>query len=329
MNLQFFIQLPNQKVYELSQTISSLSWATTLDSQPSKVRFSMPILKEFNIPMGTAVSIKIDNQNLFWGYIFEVDLEKDKASYLAYDQLRYLKNKDTYIFSGKTATQIFEAICADYKLKYKVVDNCDWEVSSRCHDGKTLYEIIDYGYKEALVNNQDWFIIRDNCGVIEQINLKSLKTNLLFSDTQNISKYRYRKSIDKDSYNRIKLVQDNTQEAVRKVYVEQDNINQSTWGILQYYEKVDKNATEQQIKERAAALLKIKNMETKQLSLTCVGAPNNLMAGNWIFIELNPLVDAGFQNYQDYIITHCEHKWENNFHQVKIQVSKFSLNIGG
>ena len=114
---------------------------------------------------------------------------------------------------------------------------------------KSIQELIDYGYKEALINTQNYFILRDNYGVLEQISLLSLKTNLLFSDNQNISKYNYTKSIDKDSYNRVKLVQDNTKEAVRKVYVVQDNENQRNWGILQYYEKVDKNATEQQIKD--------------------------------------------------------------------------------
>lgn len=330
MDISVIVQFPDKSVYELREVISAISWATTLDAQPGKLKFAIPIVKEFAIPLGSTINVIIEDTKIFYGYIFECRMsDKDTVDYTALDQVRYLRNKDTYIFSGKTATQIFKAICEDYKLNYKVVDECNWEVSARTHDGKTLYQIIDYGYKEALINTQNYFILRDNYGVLEQISLLSLKTNLLFSDNQNISKYNYTKSIDKDSYNRVKLVQDNTKEAVRKVYVTQDDANQRNWGVLQYYEKVDKNATEQQIKERAEALLKIKNRETKSLSLTCVGAPNDLRAGNWIFLELNPLVDAGFINFQDYIITHCTHTWENNSHSVKLNVSKLSLSVGG
>lgn len=329
MDIQIFLQIPNQKIYELSDIVTRLSWATSLDAQPGKVRFAIPQIKGFDIPLGSTISIRIDNTGIFYGYIFESSMHSEgMIDYTAYDQLRYLKNKETYIFSGKTATEIFKEICEDWKLKYKIVDDCSWQVSSRAHDGKTLYQIIDYGYKEALVNTQNYFIIRDNYGTLEQISLLSLKTNLLFTDLQNISRYNYKKSIDKNSYNRVKLVQDNTSENVRKIYVAQDEKNQANWGILQYYEKVNKNATEQQIKERAESLLKIKNRETRSLSLTCVAAPHTLQAGNWVFLEINPLVDAGFVNYQDYIITHCNHTWKNNEHFVRIEVSKLSLTAG-
>lgn len=327
MNISVILQMPNQQILDITEVTSTVSWATTLSSQPGKLRFSIPVVKSFDIPMGSTINLMVEGIGIFFGYVFEARYESDMIYYTAFDSIRYLKNKETYIFSGKTATQIFVAICDDFNLKYRVVDQCNWEVSPRTHDGKTLYQIIDYGYKEALVNTQDWFIVRDNYGVIEQISLRSLKTNYLFSDIQNLSKYKYRKSIDKDSYNRIKLVQDNTKEAVRKVYVVQDDNNQRNWGVLQYYEKVDKNASEQQIKERAQALLKLKNRETKELTVECVGAPNDLRAGNWIFLEINPLIDAGFQNFQDYIITHCTHTWENNDHKVRMQVSQYSLGV--
>lgn len=180
-----------------------------------------------------------------------------------------------------------------------------------------------------MVNTQNWFIIRDNYGTLEQISLLSLKTNYYISDDLNVTNFNYRKSIDRDSYNRVKLVQDNTKEGVRKVYVAQDDENQRKWGILQYYEKVDKNATENQIKERGNALLKIKNRELKTIKIQCVGLPHNFRAGHWLFVALNPLTKAGFVNNQEYIVVDCTHQWKNNEHTISLNLNEYSLNVGG
>lgn len=328
MDINFILQLPNKKTYELKEVVSTIMWATTLDNaQPGKLKFEIPTPKGFDIPLGATVSFMVDNIKIFYGYVFTANIEYDKISYVCYDSLRYLKNKDAYTFSGKTATQIFVAICEDHKLNHKVVTPCDWEVSKRTYDGKTLFEIITYGYQEALIYTGDWLVIQDNFGVVEQISLKELKTNIVLADSQNIMKYRYQKSIDKDSYNSVLLVQDNSKESVRKKWAGVKQQEQSTWGVLQYYEKVDKDATEQQIEELGKALLSVKNRETKDLRIECVGVPHNLKAGNWVYVELKPLEQAGFKSFQDYIITHCTHQWSNNDHRVKLQLSQLSLGV--
>lgn len=178
------------------------------------------------------------------------------------------------------------------------------------------------------MNIQNWFILRDNYGTLEQISLLSTKTNYYISDDLNITGYNFKKNIDRDSYNRVKLVQDNTKEGVRKVYVAQDDENQRKWGILQYYEKVDKTATENQIKQRGDALLKVKNRELKSLRVECVGLPYSFRAGNWLTVKLDPLTKAGFVNMQEYIATDCSHTWKNNEHIVKLNLSQYSLDVG-
>ena len=41
----------------------------------------------------------------------------------AYDQLRYLKNKDTYIYSNKTVSELIEMIAADFNLRVGVLED--------------------------------------------------------------------------------------------------------------------------------------------------------------------------------------------------------------
>lgn len=329
MKVLLAVETPDNKIFEISEVVYDISWTTTLLEQPGKLKFSVPSNVELVLDFATTVNLMVDEVPVFYGYVVNMNCTEDTITYEAVDQMFYLKNKESYVFSGKTATQIFKAICDDWKFTYKIVDECNWQVSTRVHDGKSLYSIIAYGYDEALVNTQNWFIIRDNYGTLEQISLLSLKTNYYISDDLNVTNFNYRKSIDRDSYNRVKLVQDNTKEGVRKVYVAQDDENQRKWGILQYYEKVDKNATENQIKERGNALLKIKNRELKTIKIQCVGLPHNFRAGHWLFVALNPLTKAGFVNNQEYIVVDCTHRWKNNEHTISLNLNEYSLNVGG
>ena len=88
-------------------------------------------------------------------------------------------------------------------------------------------------------------------------------------------------------------------------------------------------ATENQIKERGNALLKIKNRELKTIKIQCVGLPHNFRAGHWLFVALNPLTKAGFVNNQEYIVVDCTHQWKNNEHTISLNLNEYSLNVGG
>lgn len=319
-----------KKLYDLSEVVSTLEWSTTLDAQPGKLKFSIPLVKGFDIPMASKVTLRIDNIGIFYGYVFECRYdEKEIIQYIALDMMRYLKNKMAYLLHSKTATQIFNELCDDIEIPHQVLANCDWEVSARTHDGKTIYEIIDYGYAECLIHTKQWFFMYADLDKIVQQNILNMKTNLVFTNDQNIIGYKYKKSIDKNTANQVVLVQENTEKALRVVYLEPTKEKQSNahWGLLRYYEKVDKNASATQIKKYGDGLLAIKNRETEQLSLKCLGAPNYLRAGHWIYLKLDPLVVTGFKNMQDYLITDCTHIWSNNEHIVKLEVSQYSLEV--
>ena len=124
MNILLAVQLPNTKVFEISQVVFDISWTTTLLEQPGKVRFSVPNNIELILEFATTVNLRIDDIPIFYGYVVNMTASEDTITYEAVDQVFYLKNKESYVFSGKTATQIFKAICADWKFTYKIVDDC-------------------------------------------------------------------------------------------------------------------------------------------------------------------------------------------------------------
>lgn len=71
MDISVIVQFPDKSVYELREVISAISWATTLDAQPGKIKFAIPIVKEFAIPLGSTINVIIEDTKIFYGYIFE------------------------------------------------------------------------------------------------------------------------------------------------------------------------------------------------------------------------------------------------------------------
>ena len=63
-------------------------------------------------------SLKVQNgDEVFYGFVFTKSRQKDQIiTVTAYDQLRYLNNKDTKVYEGKTATQFIQMLAADYRL---------------------------------------------------------------------------------------------------------------------------------------------------------------------------------------------------------------------
>ncbi|MCD8089336.1 MAG: hydrolase, partial [Clostridiales bacterium] len=87
---------------------------------PSSLEFSVArdlSEKVFGFYEGDSVGFIVDGTKMFYGYIFTKSRTREQIiTVKAYDQLRYLKNKDTYIYSGRTASSLLKLILADYKL---------------------------------------------------------------------------------------------------------------------------------------------------------------------------------------------------------------------
>lgn len=324
MNIEAIVQdSKSGQAYDISEIITELNWETTLESQPGKLTFTYLDDSNVTISEGSPISFKVDGKGVFFGYIFRRGKKKDeKIPVTAYDQMRYLKNKDTYVLSNLTASQIFTKLCNDFKLSAEVKDVSSYIVSPRVHDNKTLFEIIQYGIDETLINTGNWHMLRDNFGKLQFISINSLKTDLFIGDESLLIDYDYESSIDDDSYNQIKLIKENKETKKREIYLVKDSSTIKQWGLLQYFEKLDENANEAQIKERAEMILKLKNRVTKKLKLDCLG-DLKIAAGSGIVLGISDLENEGITINQYFMVTNCTHTFKNDLHtmQLEVQVS--------
>ena len=85
---------------------------------PGKLTFSVLKDSTINFQEGNPVRLTVDGKKMFYGFVFAKSRSKDDIiKVTAYDQLRYLKNKETYVYSNKTASEVLKMIAADFRLQ--------------------------------------------------------------------------------------------------------------------------------------------------------------------------------------------------------------------
>lgn len=75
----------------------------------------------------------------FFGFVFKQQRDKGQMiTVTAYDQLRYLKNKDTIVYENKTADQFVQMVAADYSLNVGMLENTKYVIESRVEENTSL-----------------------------------------------------------------------------------------------------------------------------------------------------------------------------------------------
>lgn len=228
-------------------------------------------------------------------------------SVTAYDQLRYLKAKDSMTYNSNIAGAI-RKIANIYNLKVGKLSSSQ-SIGERIEDNKTMLDIIYNAISETLKNTGNNYAFYDNFGELTLENIKDMKTNILIGDESNCTGYDFTQTIDDDTYNQIKLVSDNTETKKREVYITKDSSKIAQWGLLQYFEKVS-NMNYGQIVNKANTLLKTKNREQLKLKLDSIGI-ETLKPGNSVFVKLSDIEDVNINNF--FIINKATHTFDKNY----------------
>nr|WP_041734533.1 hypothetical protein [Acetivibrio thermocellus] len=259
------------KIYEISELVTSVSYTDKLNDGCSKLEFSY-IDDDLKIHNGSVVRFRYDNENVFYGYVFKHGQNKAKEiSVTAYDQLRYCKAKDTIVVKNDTVDSLVKKMCNYFNLKAGILTNTGYKLPVSVQDDKTWLDIIYTAISDTLMNTGRWYCLRDEFGNIAVRDLQELQLDLILGDESLAYDYEYEKSIDDEFYNQIKIVSDNEKTGKRDVYITKDSSSIQKYGLLQYFEVLDKNYNPSQAKAKADALLRLYNREVETLELECLG----------------------------------------------------------
>lgn len=313
--------------YDISEAITKIDIKHEMEDTPAKLTFEVLVENTQNaaqdslvliyensrivINIGSAVRVRINKKGIFKGWIFTIE-QKNKfvLSVTTYDQKRYFKSADTQVFKEQTASDRYKEILtlSGGGIKGVVIHPSTIPVPAKYYREQTYGFMIQDSIDNGLALGDNWYIIRDNFGVLEFRDVSKNYTNLAITEDV-ITSVNYSITIDKDTYNQIKLTKDNKAAGKREVYITQDSDHIKQWGLLQYHKSVDENSTPQQIEQLADNLLKYHNRVLKTLSCTCTSGNFDAIAGNIVKVEL------GLYNEKinfDMLIISSKHTITNN-----------------
>ena len=222
---------------------------------PGKLEFTVIKDGVLNFQEGNPVKLTVNGTTMFYGFVFTKSRKANSVTIdvVAYDQLRYLKNKDTITEEGLKASDLLKRLAADFRLNLGSVEDTGYTLETIVEEDSTLFDMIQNALDETLMNTGQLFCLYDDAGKLTLKNINSMKLNLLI-DEETGETFDYSSSIDEQTYNKIKLTYDNEQTGKRELYIAQDGEKMNQWGVFHYFEALQ-NATGAAAK--ANALLKL------------------------------------------------------------------------
>lgn len=169
-----------------------------------KMTFTTMAVKSFL--EGDPVAFYYDNKCIFKGYVFTKKRNKSlpKITVTAYDQLRYLKNKFSYVFVNKKASDIVKSLCEDFNLEIGTIEDSKYVVEAIAEENKAAIDIIMTATQETLANTGQMFVLYDDAGKVCYRNVLNLKVDTIL-DKDTAQDLDYQTSIDEETYNRVVL----------------------------------------------------------------------------------------------------------------------------
>ena len=313
------IKIQNGDNIYVPAVLEGITLTTERYGTPSKLTFKVIDDGVLKFEEGNAVNFDYNGTPMFYGFVFTKKRDKQNViDVTCYAQLRYLKNKDTYVYENKTASELIRLIANDFNLQCGEIDDTKYKIASRVEDNQTLWDIIQNALNLTMENKKEIYVLYDNCGKLTLKNMDNMRVNIMI-DAETAENYNYSSSIDDNTYNKIKLMYDNSETGKRDFYVKQLDENIKKWGVLQYYDTLQEGENG---KAKAEALIQLYNQKTRTLQIKNALGDVRVRAGCLIVISLN-LGDVVLNNYM--LVESCKHKFnlEEHFMDLTVRGGEF------
>lgn len=291
--------------------IEGIEWETARKGEPGKLTFTVVKTEGLSFSEGAQVKFLYDDKPVFFGFVFEKQRNKDQhIKVTAFDQLRYLKNKTSYIWSGVRADQVVSRIAEDFRLQAGNLPNTGFVIPRfECMD-QTLFDMVLTAIDYTVMANGNLYYLYDDCGKIMLKNIKDSTLDLLINDAT-ASDFDYTTSIDKTTYNRI-ITYESEDQSVKNIQTANDDKTIGQWGVLQQVVKVESGAN---ARAMADAMLKLYNKVSRSLTIKRQAGDIRVRGGVGIYLDLN-LGDMIAK--QRMLVEKAKHVFDNDDHYMDL-----------
>lgn len=260
----------NDAILDISKRVISATIKNYHKNRPTSLSISFISIDTDFFSEGDAITLKLDDEGLFSGYIFTISNNFDTVTIVAYDQIRYLSHRDTYIYSNKKASDVINQICREYNLKTGEIEDTQYMIPYRLEENQTIMDIINTALEFTEAFNGKSYILYDDFGEITLSSLDSMQSDFAIDCSRMATEFNMVTSIDKDVYNSVKVSVKDRKTQVISTYLEEDSENKKKWGTLRLFERLPNDYTSAQARNYAKNVLTAKNKLSEQFQLTYI-----------------------------------------------------------
>jgi hypothetical protein len=248
---------------------------------------------------------------MFLGVVFSRRKSSDGiVSVTAYDQLRYLKNRDTYVYSKKRASDVVRMIALDYKLRLGDVQKTNYVIPNRIEDNVSLFDMIENALDIELLHSGKSFTLLDEFGRLSLCSKSSMNSKVELNKNT-VGSVSFSSSVDRRS-NRVKVSRYDKKSGKRDIYIAKSESSEKKLGVLQHYVKTADN--EEKLSDTAKSLLKLRNKSEKRLSVRNAIGDKGVRGGSTVKVKLDEYTGES-------TVLRCVHKMSANSHLMDLELS--------
>ena len=177
---------------------------------------------------GDKVTFTYKDKVVFLGYVFTKDRDREhRIKVTCYDQMRYLQNKFSYVFTDTPAEEIVQSLCKDFELQVGEFDKTEYTIPAIAEENSSAFDILLTVNEEVLSNTGKLFVLYDDAGKLYYKDTESLKVNTLIVD-YTAENFEYKSSIDEQTYNSVVLYYKPDAQQVASETAGTDGVTQGT-----------------------------------------------------------------------------------------------------
>ncbi len=276
--------------FDITNLVQEIQWKGRKGSAARSLQAN--ILEEenyqhigINIEEGHQCLFYYNGSELFRGIIMKTtQSDKKTMTFLAYDNGIYLaNNKDTFVYTNKTASDVFRDICIRFGLPMGEVTKCTYKIPELTKPKTTPFDAITDALSLDFKATGIRHYLSSSKGTLSLLTRRENLLQWVIETGQNIISYNYLKSIE-NIKTRIKMLSDE-----ETVLAESINSKlERKIGIFQEIEKSKETLSKPQIKALCDRILAEKSTIERALTIEAIGIPE-VISGIGVFIIIKPL----------------------------------------
>ena len=279
---------------------------------PGQLTFQVVNDSVISFAEGDNVTVSFGAEILFTGFVFTKRRRSDGViTVMAYDQMRYLKNRDTYTYEYLTARELTNRIAADWGLRTGEIEETGYLIPARVENNRPLLDILQTAIDLTVAQTGHLFVLYDKAGALCLTHAQNMKLDTLIHEGS-IRDFDYTSTIDRDAYSAVRLYRPQSGEGETIFYGARRDDLVARWGMLRHVSRLEEEADGP---ESAEALLRFYGRKTRRLRVFDAMGDIRVRGGSMLPVQLY----LGDMNLRDFLmVERVTHRLSENGHKMEL-----------